>query len=216
MSILFVAAIKICFSAIKPVESAGKDVIIGVNRHRRAEVSHSDILTTYTAFDKDNLMGIFKKATTLSYFTLILLPALAFTLSACRKKESPQAPDAVQNDSVQAVVQTEAPQTAVGGKIPLRILYVGLPDTERQKDFVSFLSENFTEVKTAGLNTFTEDQTKDSDVVILDKDGIQWAGRGGNPLWDLKVSAQYSRPTLSLGIPGAFWADRMRLKTGYM
>ena len=161
-------------------------------------------------------MGILKKATTLNFITLILLTALVFTLTACRKKESPQAPEAARDDSVQAVAQTLAPQTAGGGKIPLRILYVGLPDTERQKDFVSFLSENFTEVKTAGLYTFTEEQTKDSDVVILDKDGIQWAGRGGSPLWDLKVSAQYTRPTLTLGIPGAFWADRMRLKTSYM
>ena len=161
-------------------------------------------------------MRILKKATTLSHFTLILFLTLAFTLSACKKKQSPQARDETQNDSVKAVTQSQPPQMTTDGKISLRILYVGLPDTERQKDFVSFLSRNFTEVKTAGLDTFREDQTKDSDVIILDKDGIQWGSRGGNPLWDLKVSAQYSRPTLSLGIPGAFWTDRMRLKTGYM
>ncbi|MHC4325229.1 MAG: hypothetical protein ACYSUX_13275, partial [Planctomycetota bacterium] len=76
--------------------------------------------------------------------------------------------------------------------------------------------ENFQEVKTADLYAFKEEQTNDSDVIILDKDGIQWAGRGGRPLSDLRVSNQYSRPTISLGIPGAFWTDRMRLKTGYM
>ena len=161
-------------------------------------------------------MGILKKATTLNYFTLILLLALVFTLSACKKKQSPQARDETQIDSVKSVTQSQPPQIITGSKIPLRILYVGLPDTERQKDFVSFLSGNFTEVKTAGLDTFTEEQTRDSDVIILDKDGIQWGSRGGNPLRDLQVSAQYSRPTLSLGIPGAFWTDRMRLKTGYM
>jgi hypothetical protein len=161
-------------------------------------------------------MGILKKATTLNYFTLILLLALVFTLSACKKKQSPQARDETQIDSVKSVTQSQPPQKTTDDKIPLRILYVGLPDTERQKDFVSFLSGNFTEVKTAGLDTFTEEQTRDSDVIILDKDGIQWGSRGGNPLRDLQVSAQYSRPTLSLGIPGAFWTDRMRLKTGYM
>jgi hypothetical protein len=161
-------------------------------------------------------MGILKKSTTLSYFSLILLLALAFTLSACRKKESPQARDETQNDSVKSVRQSQPPQKTTDDKISLRILYVRLPDTERQKDFVSFLSGNFTEVKTAGLDTFTEEQTRDSDVIILDKDGIQWGSRGGSPLSDLKVSAQYSRPTLSLGIPGAFWTDGMRLKTGYM
>ena len=113
-------------------------------------------------------------------------------------------------------MQSQARQTTSDDKIQLRILYVGLPDTERQKDFVSFLSENFTQVKTAGLNTFKEEQTKDSDVVILDRDGIQWGDRGGSPLWDIRVSAQYTRPTLTLGIPGAFWASRKGLKTGYM
>jgi len=161
-------------------------------------------------------MRILKKATTPSYFTIILLLTLTLALPACKKKESPQAQNQTQNDSVKSVVQSQSPQTIAGDKIPLRILYVGLPDTERQKDFVSFLSRNFIEVKTADLDTFTEEQTRDSDVIILDKDGIQWAGRGGNPLSDLRVSAQYSRPTLSLGIPGAFWTNRMRLKTGYM
>lgn len=144
-------------------------------------------------------MGILKKATRLSYFVLILLLTLMFIPLACKKKQSPSAQD----------------ETAVD-KIPLRILYVGLPHTERQADFVSFLSRNFKEVKTVDLYAFKEEQTKDSDVVILDKDGIQWGSDGGRPLRDLQISAQYSRPTLSLGIPGAFWTDRMRLKTGYM
>jgi len=161
-------------------------------------------------------MGILKKATTLSYFTLILLLALAFTLSACKKKQSPPARDETQNVLVESTTQHQPQQKTTDDKIPLQILYLGLPDTERQKDFFSFLSGNFTEVKTAGLDTFAEEQTKDSDVIILDNDGIQWGSRGGNPLRDLQVSVQYSRPTLSLGIPGAFWTDRMRLKTGYM
>ena len=161
-------------------------------------------------------MGILKKSTTLSYFSLILLLALVFTLSACKKKQSLPARDEAQNDSVKSVTQSQAQQKTTDDKIRLRILYVGLPNTERQKDFVSFLFRNFIEVKTADLYTFKEEQTKDSDVIILDKDGIQWGSRGGNPLRDLEVSVQYSRPTLSLGIPGAFWTDRMRLKTGYM
>jgi len=161
-------------------------------------------------------MGILKQATTLSHFTLILLLAFVFTLSACKKKQSPSAQGGTQNGMAKSDAQFQAQQETTDEEIPLRILYVGLPNTERQKDFVSFLSKNFTEVKTADLYTFKEEQTKDSDVVILDKDGIQWGSRGGKPLRDLQISAQYSRPTLSLGIPGAFWTDRVRLKTGYM
>ncbi len=161
-------------------------------------------------------MEILKKATLLSCFTLILLLAFVFTLSACKKKQSPQAQDKTQNSLSKSDTQSLALDGTTDEEIPLRILYVGLPNTERQKDFVSFLSKNFTEVKTADLYTFKEEQTNDSDVIILDKDGIQWGSEGGKPLRDLKVSNQYSRPTLSLGIPGAFWTDRMRLKTGYM
>ena len=100
-------------------------------------------------------------------------------------------------------------------KISLRVLYVGMPGTARQKEFVSFLSKHFAQVKTVDVGSFTEQQADESDVVILDKDGIQWGGRGGNPLSDLKLPKDYSRATLALGIPGAFLYDRMRLKPGY-
>ena len=101
------------------------------------------------------------------------------------------------------------------GKLSLRILYAGMPGTARQKDFVSFLGTHFVAVKTVDIGTFTEAQAKDSDVVILDKDGIQWGSRGGNPLSDLKLPDTYSHATLALGIPGAFLYNRMSLKPGY-
>ncbi len=100
-------------------------------------------------------------------------------------------------------------------KISLRILYAGMPGTARQKDFVSFLSRHFVEVKSVDVMSFKEEQAKDSDVVILDKDGIQWGSRGDKPLRDLRLPKDYSRATLALGIPGAFLYDRMRLKPGY-
>ena len=101
-------------------------------------------------------------------------------------------------------------------KISLRILYAGMPGTARQKDFVSFLSTHFTEVKSVDVMSFNEEQAKNSDVVILDKDGIQWGTRGGNPLYEIiRLHKNYSRATLALGIPGAFLYDRMRLKPGY-
>lgn len=162
-------------------------------------------------------MKLLHKKLTLGFSFLILLPVIVLTLSACRKKQAPSAREETQKSATKSSTQSQAQPEITGDKIPLRILYVGLPETDRQKDFVSFLSKNFTEVKTTGLYTFMEEQTKDSDVIILDKDGIQWGNDGGGkPLRDLRVSAQYSRPTISLGIPGAFWTDRMRLKTGYM
>ena len=158
-------------------------------------------------------MGKLQKTTILRYTAVILLLGVLIALQVSKKKEYPPARQETQN----ALVKSDDLQITPNGKIPLRILYVGLTNTERQKDFVSFLSDNFTEVKSTDLYAFKEEQTKNSDVIILDKDGIQWANRdGGKPLMDYPVSDQYSRPTISLGIPGAFWTDRMRLKTGYM
>ena len=39
-------------------------------------------------------------------------------------------------------------------KISLRILYAGMPGTARQKDFVSFLSHHFVEVKSVEVMSF--------------------------------------------------------------
>jgi hypothetical protein len=154
-----------------------------------------------------------QKTTLLRYTVVILLLGVLIALQVSKKKETPPARQQIQN----ALVKSEVQQVTSDEKIPLKILYVGLVDTERQKDFVSFLSNNFTGVKSTNLYAFKEEQTKGSDVIILDKDGIQWAGRGdGKPLMNYPVSNQYTRPTISIGIPGAFWTDRMRLKTGYM
>ncbi|MHC4205192.1 MAG: hypothetical protein ACYSTT_11125 [Planctomycetota bacterium] len=157
-------------------------------------------------------MGKLQKTTIIRYTAVILLLGVLIALQVNKKKEHPPA----QQETQTALTKSDDLQVTAGDKIPLKILYVGLVNTERQKDFVSFFSENFQEVKTADLYAFKEEQTNNSDVIILDKDGIQWANRGGKPLWDLRVSNQYSRPTISMGIPGAFWTDRMGLKTGYM
>jgi len=157
-------------------------------------------------------MGKLQTTTLLRYTAVILLLGVLIALQVFKKKELTPA----RQETPNAIVKSENLQTTAVDKIPLKILYVGLINTERQKDFVSFLSDNFTEVKSTDLYAFKEEQTKASDVIILDKDGIQWDGRGGKPLSDLQVSNQYSRPTISMGIPGAFWTSRMGLKTGYM
>ncbi|MHC4557915.1 MAG: hypothetical protein ACYTFW_17030 [Planctomycetota bacterium] len=131
--------------------------------------------------------------------TLWLVHALAI-ISGCKKKDQPE-------DVQQAVGPDKIGTTE---KFGLRILYVGLPDTERQKDFVEFLRKHFKQVDTADYNTFREEQTKDCDVAIFDKDGLEW-----KPL-DINVSSQYSRATVSIGVPGAFWCRRVSSKMGYM
>jgi len=109
------------------------------------------------------------------------------------------------------------PQVNMSGKIPLKILYVGVEDTERSRDFVGFLSENFAEAKFANVRTFKEENAKNSDVIILDKDGVEWGiSKVDFPLTNITFSETYSKPTISLGIPGAFFTGEMNLKTDYM
>ncbi|MHC4120229.1 MAG: hypothetical protein ACYSWO_22275 [Planctomycetota bacterium] len=114
-----------------------------------------------------------------------------------------------------AVPCAAAQQAPAENKISLRVLYAGMPDTDRQKDFVSFLSRHFAKVESVDVMSFQPEQAAGSDVVILDKDGIQWRERGGNPLYEIGLPKSYNRATIALGTPGAFLYDRMRLKPRY-
>ncbi|MBL7187698.1 MAG: hypothetical protein ISS70_15355 [Phycisphaerae bacterium] len=92
----------------------------------------------------------------------------------------------------------------------LRILYAGLLDTDRAKDFVDFLDEHFEKVETTDYLTFTADKSAGFDVTILDHDGVDT--RAPRP----SISRQYSRATVTLGVPGADICSRLSLKTGYL
>lgn len=51
----------------------------------------------------------------------------------------------------------------------LRILYAGRPGSEREKDFVAFLRQNFDTVKTGDLGKFEEADAQGCDVTLLAK-----------------------------------------------
>ena len=109
-----------------------------------------------------------------------------------------------------SLLLANAASAALPQKIAAKVLYVGLPDTDRTNSFKSLLDEHFTSVTFANYNTFQEPQTADADVVILDKDGIEW-----KPL-DIELSKEYSKPTITIGTPGAFWCGGNQLKIRYM
>lgn len=92
----------------------------------------------------------------------------------------------------------------------LRILYVGHPDSDRQKDFVQFLGQHFSTVKTGDLTAFQEKDTDGFDVTLLDWD---WNDlKGPRP----RVSPSFSRPVITLGVPGGLICSQWGLKTGYL
>jgi hypothetical protein len=140
----------------------------------------------------------------------IVLAALTiwfiFTLMifvSCRKKEQPE-------DTQQAVPTEKTDKTDVSEKIGLRILYVGHPDSAREKDFVNFLTKQFKAVETADLKDFNEGQTDGFDVTILDYDGDGFKSPRPN------ISRNFSRPMVTVGVTGALMSSRWNLKTGYL
>ena len=147
------------------------------------------------------------------FVALILWFVFALAISGgCKKKEQPE-------DTQQAVAAEETKYVSasekidevdVYEKIDLRILYAGLPNTERAKDFVDFLSEHFKQVETTDYNTFTTDKTAGFDVAIIDYDGVEFRAPRPN------ISRQYSRATVTMGVPGAFICSSLSLKTGYL
>jgi hypothetical protein len=164
---------------------------------------------------------------------LTLTICLSFTLtisSGCKKKEQPEearqevpAEQIKQTTTSEQIVQADATdeaeeistleqvvQTGPSGKIDLKILYAGLPDTDRAEDFVDFLKKHFEQVETTDYNTFTGNETADFDVAIIDHNGV--AFRSPRP----NISRQYTRATVTMGVPGAFICSNLSLKTGYL
>ena len=92
----------------------------------------------------------------------------------------------------------------------LRILYAGRPGSDREKDFVGFLKKHFDVVQTGNLETFKEADTQGFDVTLLDWD---WnAFEGPKP----KISESFSRPVITLGVPGGMICREWELKTSYL
>ncbi|MBN1346461.1 MAG: hypothetical protein JXQ73_27480 [Phycisphaerae bacterium] len=96
------------------------------------------------------------------------------------------------------------------GKLDLKILYVGHPDTPREADFVQFLRQHFKEVRTGDLKRFDGTRTEQSDVIILDYDG-----KGFNAPCP-RLREDYARSTVTVGVAGAHICDNRGLKSGYL
>ena len=104
-----------------------------------------------------------------------------------------------------AEAQTQTP----GEKIQLRLLYVGSAHSEREKDFVTFLSHYFQEVKSADILNFSEQQTAQYDVILFDYEGDGFKAK--RP----KLSHGYKRATVTIGVYGALMHDDLRTKCDY-
>ena len=110
----------------------------------------------------------------------------------------------------QAGKERQVVKIVAGEGINLKILYAGHPGSEREKDFVDFLAANFKQVGIADLAKFDGSESEDFDVTILDYDGDGF--EAPRP----KISREFSRPVVTMGVIGAFICDKQSLKTGYL
>ena len=139
-------------------------------------------------------------------FVLAFISILVVT-NGCKKSGSSES--AGSNDSIDPTAKL-IEDVNVTEKIDLTILYAGLLDTDRAKDFTDFLSKHFTEVKTTDYMKFTGMESTPFDVAIIDHNGLGFNAPLPN------ISQQYSHATITVGVPGAFLCSRLNLKTGYL
>jgi hypothetical protein len=101
------------------------------------------------------------------------------------------------------------------GKISLAVLYVGYPQTSREKDFVDFLEKHFVKVGRGNLDAFRESDVEGYDAVILDYGELKIV-KNAIQTPKLPFRDGYSRPTLTIGATGALVCNMLKLKTGYL
>lgn len=105
--------------------------------------------------------------------------------------------------------------TPAEGKVNLRVLYVGEPDTDREKDFVGFLEKHFAKAGKADLEKVEAKDAEGFDVVIVDYSELTIKGNAiVTPR--MPFGRGYSRPILTIGAAGALVCDSLGLKTGYL
>jgi len=139
----------------------------------------------------------------------LILLALA-ALPGCKKQGEPvePAPAPSEPNAQMPAVETEA--VDADADKDFRILYAGHPGSEREGDFIQFLRRHFGTVETGDLEKFAEAQCDGFDVTILDYDGEGF--EAPRP----RISEQFSRPLVTVGVPGGLMCSQWRLKTGYL
>jgi hypothetical protein len=158
-----------------------------------------------------------KNKTALLTVIVLLFAITMFILPCCRKKDQPQQNQQVAEpqDTEQIVASepaelTTTVETEPTEKIKLSILYAGLLDTDRGKDFTEFLSRHFEKVETTDYNLISQSLSANFDVAIIDHNGLDLKVRPPN------IPRNFSGATVTLGVPGAHFCNRLSLKTGYL
>ena len=114
--------------------------------------------------------------------------------------------------NINSISISKNPEHKTPKKIDLQILYAGHVGSEREDNFYKFLDRHFEKVEKTNLKSFSPKIAEGYDVIILDYDGEGFDA----PRPDLDLS--YKKPTVTIGVLGAFLASsrNLKLKTRYL
>ena len=125
------------------------------------------------------------------------------------KKAASEGKDAATENSAKKEPASNAKNLDV--KLDLKILFVGEPDTERTKAFVSFLGKYAKDVTTAPMDGSAVKLAQDVDVVVLDwLHGMDAEDK--NPIGERK---DWNKPTVLIGHAGLRLSTAWRLHGGF-
>jgi hypothetical protein len=109
--------------------------------------------------------------------------------------------------------------------IALKVLYAGHPNTDRTKDFVSFLEKHFAKVGSADFGKFRDQDAKRYDVVIFDWTSIYPRNKAGaidNSAGSMtmppapQLSPNFAKASILIGAAGGQLAGTHKLKINWL
>jgi hypothetical protein len=109
--------------------------------------------------------------------------------------------------------------------ISLKVLYAGNANSDRAKDFVSFLEKHFAKVGAADFGKFREADAKDYDVVLFDWTSIYPRNKEGkidNSAGNItmppapQLSPDFAKATILIGAAGGQVAGTRQIKINWL
>ena len=108
-------------------------------------------------------------------------------------------------------------------KIDMKVLYAGVPDAPRTKDFTEFLGKTFTKVGTVALKALDEKAAADYDVVIVDSPTpyqseaeSRKTGSGFKMPEAPKLTTGFTKPAVLMGAAGGKVLGELKIKLQWL
>jgi hypothetical protein len=107
------------------------------------------------------------------------------------------------------------------GKIDLKVLYTGAPESRRTKEFTEFLGKTFTQVGTVELTALDAKAAAPFDVVIVDSPSPYGApaeadGQRFKMPKAPELTTDFTKPVILMGAAGGVVLNQLRIKLNWL